>query len=141
MLQASSLSEGGEVFLLDMGDPIKIHDLARDMITLSGLRPKSADQPNGDIEIVETGLRPGEKLYEEMFISDDSSTTSVAKIFVGREHMLLPSVLSGHLQELTRMADERRPDELVKLLFEVIDPDAQGQHLPADVEFCETAVV
>ena len=67
VIQSASLTNGGEIFLLDMGEPIKIVDLAKNMIQLSGLRVKDKDNLNGDIEISITGLRPGEKLYEELF--------------------------------------------------------------------------
>ncbi|KAE8236009.1 hypothetical protein A4X03_0g9581, partial [Tilletia caries] len=65
VIQASAMARGGEVFVLDMGQPVRILDLARSMIQLSGLSVRDSDRPDGDIEIVETGLRPGEKLYEE----------------------------------------------------------------------------
>ena len=68
VIQASSLSKGGDVFILDMGSPVKIKDLAEQMIRLSGLKVKTNKQSNGDIEIINIGLRPGEKLYEELLI-------------------------------------------------------------------------
>ena len=67
VLQAGAMAKGGDVFVLDMGDPIKILDLAYRMIHLSGLKPIDAEHPNGDIKVKFTGLRPGEKLYEELF--------------------------------------------------------------------------
>ena len=77
VIQAGAMSEkGGDVYLLDMGQPVKILDLARKMIRLSGLEVKDVDHPNGDIEIVFTGLRPGEKLYEELLIGDNDLPTN-----------------------------------------------------------------
>lgn len=72
VIQAGAMAHGGEVFVLDMGEPVKIMDLAKRMITLSGLKVKDQDNPNGDIEIVIAGLRPGEKLYEELIIDGDN---------------------------------------------------------------------
>ena len=72
VIQAGAMAKGGEVFVLDMGEPVKIVDLARRMIHLSGHRAKTTDNPNGDIEIIFTGLRPGEKLYEELIIGEDN---------------------------------------------------------------------
>ena len=66
VIQATSLSKGGDVFILDMGSPVKIRDLAEQMITLSGLTIKNKENPEGDIQIITTGLRPGEKLIEEL---------------------------------------------------------------------------
>lgn len=72
VIQAGAMANGGEVFVLDMGEPVKIIDLAKRMITLSGLKVKDQHNPNGDIEIVIAGLRPGEKLYEELIIDGDN---------------------------------------------------------------------
>lgn len=80
VIQAGSMGEGGDVFLLDMGDPVSILDMARRMIHLSGLEVKDADNPHGDIEIVFTGLRPGEKLFEELLVSGHSLSTRHPKI-------------------------------------------------------------
>ena len=88
VIQASSLAEGGEVFLLDMGEPIKILSLAEQMISLSGLTIKNQINPNGDIEIIFTGLRPGEKLYEELLIDDNSKTTLHPLIFKAEENFI-----------------------------------------------------
>ena len=81
VIQAGAMAKGGEVFLLDMGEPIKIYDLAKKMIQLSGLQLKDKNNPNGDIEILITGLRPGEKLYEELLIENKSLPTIHPKIF------------------------------------------------------------
>jgi FlaA1/EpsC-like NDP-sugar epimerase len=75
VLQASGMAQGGDLFLLDMGDPVRIADLARQMIELSGLRVRDEHNPDGDIAIQYTGLRPGEKLYEELLISKDDQPT------------------------------------------------------------------
>ena len=85
VLQAGSMGKGGDVFLLDMGEQVKIADLAVKLIHLMGLEPKTHDNPEGDIEIKYTGLRPGEKLYEELLIADDPLPTVHPRIMKGRE--------------------------------------------------------
>ena len=80
VIQAGAMGTGGDVFVLDMGEPVKIANLARKMISLSGLSVKDANNPNGDIEIVFSGLRPGEKLYEELLIGDNPQETQHPKI-------------------------------------------------------------
>ncbi|GAA0321634.1 nucleoside-diphosphate sugar epimerase/dehydratase [Psychrobacter aestuarii] len=87
VIQAGAMAKGGEVFVLDMGNPVKIVDLARRMIHLSGCEVKDERHPNGDIEIVFTGLRPGEKLYEELIIGDDNiEATEHPLIMQAMEH-------------------------------------------------------
>ncbi|WNP28392.1 nucleoside-diphosphate sugar epimerase/dehydratase [Moraxella sp. DOX410] len=87
VIQAGAMAHGGEVFVLDMGEPVKIMDLAKRMITLSGLKVKDQNNPNGDIEIVIAGLRPGEKLYEELIIDGDNiELTKHPLIMQAREH-------------------------------------------------------
>ena len=85
VLQATSMASGGDVFLLDMGEPVRIADLARQMIELSGLRVMEEQHLDGDIPIVYTGLRPGEKLYEELLISQDNQATDHPLIRRARE--------------------------------------------------------
>lgn len=87
VLQASAIAKGGEVFLLDMGEPVRIIDLARRMIKLSGLSVRDADNVSGDIEILETGLRPGEKLYEELLIDSTAQPTEHSRVMKARERM------------------------------------------------------
>ena len=100
VLQAAVLAKGGEVFLLDMGEPVRIMDLAEQMIRLSGLSVRSHHQPTGDIEIRCTGLRPGEKLYEELLIDAKSEPTSHPLIFRAQESLLPPDELFPNLDML-----------------------------------------
>ena len=86
VLQASAMGYGGEVFVLDMGEPVKILDMAKKLIHLSGLQVKDSDNPDGDIEIVYSGLRPGEKLYEELLIGENISATSHPLIMCANEN-------------------------------------------------------
>ena len=88
VIQAGAMGRGGDVFVLDMGDSVKIIDLARQMIRLSGLEVKDESHPNGDIEIRTTGLRPGEKLYEELLIGDEVKNTTHPRIMTANEVML-----------------------------------------------------
>jgi FlaA1/EpsC-like NDP-sugar epimerase len=88
VLQAGAMAEGGEVFVLDMGEPVKIMDLARRVVELSGLTVLDEGNPDGDIEIVINGLRPGEKLYEELLIGDDPLPTAHPRILKARERYL-----------------------------------------------------
>ena len=97
VLQAGAMGEGGDVFVLDMGEPVKIMDLARRMVTLSGLSVRDADRPDGDIPISITGLRPGEKLYEELLIGDNPEPTSHPRILRAREALLPWPQLSAEL--------------------------------------------
>jgi FlaA1/EpsC-like NDP-sugar epimerase len=85
VLQAAAMSRGGEVFVLDMGEPVKILDLARRMVALSGLTVRDESHPEGDIEIAVTGLRPGEKLYEELLIGDNPAPTAHPRIMMANE--------------------------------------------------------
>ncbi|WP_019673918.1 polysaccharide biosynthesis protein [Psychrobacter lutiphocae] len=101
VIQAGAMAQGGEVFVLDMGDPVKIVDLARRMIHLSGYQVKDDEHPNGDIEIVYSGLRPGEKLYEELIIGDDNvEPTQHPLIMQAREHSFALAEIEATLDEL-----------------------------------------
>jgi len=100
VIQAGAMAKGGDVFVLDMGQPISILDLARSMIRLSGLEEKSQTNPDGDIEIVFTGLRPGEKLYEELLIGDAISGTEHPKIMRAEEDYLPLSEFTGEITDL-----------------------------------------
>jgi FlaA1/EpsC-like NDP-sugar epimerase len=88
VIQAGAMGAGGDVFLLDMGEPVKIVDLAKRMVSLSGLTLKTSEHPEGDIDIVFTGLRAGEKLYEELLIGDNPEKTNHERIFKAHEAML-----------------------------------------------------
>jgi FlaA1/EpsC-like NDP-sugar epimerase len=98
--QAGAMAQGGEVFVLDMGEPVRIIDLARRMITLSGLSVLDDEHPDGDIEVAITGLRPGEKLYEELLIGDNPLPTSHPRIMRAHEELLPWPELRPHLLSL-----------------------------------------
>lgn len=101
VIQAGAMAKGGDVFVLDMGEPVKIMDLARRMVALSGLIVRDDERPDGDIEIEITGLRPGEKLYEELLIGDNPKPTSHPRIMRAQEEHLPWAVLDEKLRALT----------------------------------------
>jgi FlaA1/EpsC-like NDP-sugar epimerase len=100
VIQAGSMGKGGDVFVLDMGEPVKIYDLARNMIHLSGFDVKDENNPLGDIEIKVTGLRPGEKLYEELLIGDNVAKTQHQRIMSANEVCLPWAELEALLAKL-----------------------------------------
>ena len=126
VLEASLLSLGGELFLLDMGNPVKILELAKQMIFLSGLSLKDDENPNGDIEIIITGLRPGEKLYEELLIDAKSETTIHPKIFKAKEKFIKPDILWPKIVELKLLLDSQEKTKSLNLVSELI-PDWNRQ--------------
>jgi FlaA1/EpsC-like NDP-sugar epimerase len=113
VLQASAMARGGELFVLDMGQPVKIGELARNMIELSGLTVRNEQNPAGDIEIVTVGLRPGEKLFEELLIGDNPSPTNHPRILKADESFIPIDELSEHLG---RLADALAAGSTVDLL-------------------------
>ena len=100
VIQAGAMASGGDVFVLDMGEPVKIIDLAKRMVELSGLSLKDAENPNGDMAIAVTGLRPGEKLYEELLIGDNALPTGHPRIMKAHEDFLLWDSLQAKLVDL-----------------------------------------
>ena len=101
VIQAGAMAKGGDVFILDMGEPVKIVDLAKNLIQLSGLSVKDENNPKGDIEITYTGLRPGEKLYEELLIGGDNVRKTAHPRIMTAEEVYLPfEQLSEVLSEL-----------------------------------------
>ena len=121
VIQAGSMSKtGGDVFILDMGQPIKILDLAIKMIRLSGLEVKDKEHPNGDIEIIFTGLRPGEKLYEELLIGDSVFNTEHELILRSEEEMIAWSELEVILEKLTSSIISRDYQAVRGILLEAV---------------------
>tara|TARA_Y100000589_G_scaffold330271_1_gene379408 strand:- start:13764 stop:15668 length:1905 start_codon:yes stop_codon:yes gene_type:complete len=120
VLQSSVLAEGGEVFLLDMGSPVLIKDLALQMIKLSGLTLKDSLNPSGDIEIKQTGLRPGEKLFEELLIDGESMPTAHPLIFKAKEKFLSEDYFFERLEKLYKHILNYENDEVFNLLRELV---------------------
>jgi len=100
VIQAGAMGEGGDVFVLDMGEPVKIIELAKRLINLSGYEVKDGNNPNGDIEIIFTGLRPGEKLYEELLIGDNVSRTDHKQILRAEEEFITKEEIERFIDEL-----------------------------------------
>ena len=117
VIQAGAMAKGGDVFVLDMGQSIKIIDLARRMIELSGLTVKDEQNPDGDIEIEITGLRPGEKLYEELLIGDNPKPTSHSRIMKAHEQFIPWKELEGQLRSL-EMALNMNDVGVIRLMME-----------------------
>jgi len=121
VLQAGSMCEGGDVFVLDMGEPVKILDLARRMIHLSGLSVRDELNPGGDIAIRFTGLRPGEKLYEELLLGTNVTGTEHPMISRAREDYLPWPKLRTHLDALELLCRDTDIDGIRELLTELVD--------------------
>ncbi len=120
VIQAGAMSKGGDVFVLDMGEPVKILNLAKKMIHLSGLNIKDSNNPNGDIEILFTGLRPGEKLYEELLIGDSVLETEHQLILRSNEEMLPWSDLKLILNKLKTSVDKQNLEGARQALIEAV---------------------
>jgi FlaA1/EpsC-like NDP-sugar epimerase len=101
VIQAGAMAKGGDVFVLDMGEPVKIIDLAKRLIELSGLTLRNEQKPDGDIAIETIGLRPGEKLYEELLIGENPESTSHPRIVKAREDFLSWAELEPKLEALS----------------------------------------
>jgi FlaA1/EpsC-like NDP-sugar epimerase len=129
VIQAGAMAKGGDVFVLDMGDPVKIMDLALRMIELSGLTVRDEDNPDGDIAIEITGLRPGEKLYEELLIGNDPRPTSHPRIMKAHEEFLAWPLLQDKLEELESLLASNDVEGTKALLVELVSgyaPQDQG---------------
>lgn len=120
VLQSSQMAMGGEVFVLDMGEPVKIIDLARKMIRLAGHIERTPDNPDGDIEIKIVGLRPGEKLYEELLIGNDPQRTSNPHIMMARENFISPEKLGGEIEIIRRSVELQDTALLAEVLTRTV---------------------
>ena len=138
VLQAATMGLGGEIFVLDMGEPVKIVDLGRDLIVLSGLRPDE------DVEIKFSGMRPGEKLFEELSVAEEhADKTRHPKIFVGKQRPAAWDALVRQFQILHQLTDGSNEAELRSKLHEIV-PEfavAGGSEPKADPEGAPVATV
>jgi FlaA1/EpsC-like NDP-sugar epimerase len=124
VLQAAAMAVGGEVFVLDMGEPVKILDLARRLVSLSGLQVRDAQQPDGDVELSFIGLRPGEKLYEELLIGDNPTATAHPRIMKAHEDFMAWPELMSQLRLLQQAASA----ENVLAIRQVLSTCVYGFH-------------
>lgn len=120
VIQAGSMARGGDVFVLDMGQPVRIDDLARRMISLMGLTVRDENNPDGDIAIEYTGLRPGEKLFEELLIGKNVTRTAHRMILRALEHSMPWEELSAYIRELRQAAMDFDSRKAVRLLSEAV---------------------
>ena len=132
VLQAGAMAEGGEVYVLDMGEPVRIIDLARRMVKLSGFTVRDENRPDGDIAIEVTGLRPGEKLYEELLIGDNPIATVHPRILKAREEFVPWEDFRGDLELLKQAVKANDTAALRRLLLKHVSgftPDSQDSDL------------
>lgn len=123
VLQAAAMAERGEVFVLDMGEPVRIHDLAVNMIRLSGLTVRDEQNPDGDIPIHYVGLRPGEKLYEELFVGLESQPTNHPRIRKARERQLPGPQLELEIDRIVELIAKRDAAMVRKVLLDLVAED------------------
>jgi UDP-N-acetylglucosamine 4,6-dehydratase len=131
VLQASAMANGGEVFVLDMGEPIRIAELARNMVALSGMTVRDENNPSGDIEIVYVGLRPGEKLYEELFVGSDAMETDHPRIKMAKERFLPLPALMDLINALAANIAKADAAAVRQSLRQLVEPDQET--LPSNV--------
>lgn len=136
VIQAGAMAVGGDVYLLDMGSPVKIIDLARRMVFLSGLSVRDSDNPEGDIEISVTGLRPGEKLYEELLIGDNSVPTVNPRIFKAIEECISLAELHAGL-DLLFAAVKKNDVITIRQLLKILVQEYQPEESSMDILFME----
>ncbi|WP_018875701.1 nucleoside-diphosphate sugar epimerase/dehydratase [Thioalkalivibrio sp. ALE31] len=132
VIQAGAMAEGGEVYVLDMGEPVRIIDLARRMIRLHGRQVKEDGMPEDGVEIVFTGLRPGEKLYEELLIGDNVEPTAHARIMRAREDCVAPQDLQAALSQLDQAEREMDTERACHTIRAVVHEYAPADHPPQE---------
>ena len=126
VVQAGAMAQGGEIFLLDMGEPVRVHDLAKMMIQLSGLAAIGEDGHDGDIEIVEIGLRPGEKLHEELLIDNRGMPTSHPRIVRASESGFRPLHFDEPFAQLLRSIEQRDLNSALTIIGQLISAESTG---------------
>ncbi|MBF90979.1 MAG: polysaccharide biosynthesis protein [Flavobacteriales bacterium] len=128
VLQAGAMAKGGDVFVLDMGEPIRILDLAYRMVHLSGLTPIDEENPDGDIKIKVTGLRPGEKLYEELLIGDDVVQSNHPRIMQAKEVDLEWAEVEKSIKLIQKAHEEHDEKSVRSLLLKNVDGYKPSDH-------------
>jgi FlaA1/EpsC-like NDP-sugar epimerase len=133
VIQAGAMARGGEAFVLDMGEPVRIADLARRMIRLAGLVERTDHQPDGDIEIQFVGLRPGEKLFEELLIGDRTVPSGHPRILCALEHHIEPQLLEKMLSALQHACDQNDHDLILRQLRNLVPDYRPAQEVNASM--------
>ena len=128
VIQASAMGEGGDVFVLDMGEPVRIYDLAVKMIQLSGLQVLDDNNPDGDIEITYTGIRPGEKLYEELIVGNNFTETENKLIMCAKEVMIDWEILKPILNKLNEASINTELVRIRELLIQIVPEFNPNSH-------------
>jgi FlaA1/EpsC-like NDP-sugar epimerase len=143
VIQAGAMAKGGEVFVLDMGEPVRIIDLARKMIHLSGFSERTSQQPDGDIAIRVVGLRPGEKLFEELLIGDNAEPSEHPKIMRARERKMSWTEILRAVNELRRACEAFDQETAVTVLCGLVPEYREPDHhaLLRDVACGESGTV
>ena len=134
VLQAGAMGRGGEVFVLEMGEPVRIADLARSMVRLMGRDVRDEDHPDGDVEIEYVGLRPGEKLFEELQLGDDTTETQHPRIMRQDEPYITRDELDGELSELWAAMDAYDAQKVRRILCDLVEG-----YQPREETFAEAA--
>jgi FlaA1/EpsC-like NDP-sugar epimerase len=129
VLQASAMGLGGDVFVLDMGEPMRILELAERMVRLSGCSVRGADNPEGEIEIQFSGLRPGEKLYEELMLGEHVAGTGHPMIMRAEDEYPTLEQLQSWLEELDTHCDEMNCDSIKAVLMAAVSGFHEHQEL------------
>lgn len=140
VIQAGAMGKGGDVFVLDMGKPVRIYDLAKQMILLSGLQLKDENNLHGDIEIRVSGLRPGEKLYEELLVGDDVQKTSHARIMTANEIGITWEALCSKLNELEKACLANDQEKIRAILLSLPTAFSPGNEI-SDLVWCKKTVL
>jgi FlaA1/EpsC-like NDP-sugar epimerase len=133
VVQAGAMARGGDVFVLEMGDPVRIADLARTMIHLSGLSERTDVEPEGDIEIEFVGLRPGEKLFEELLIGESVVPSGHPRIMCARERHIEPALLDKMLVSLRQACEANDPQAMLRQLRNIVPEYRPASEVNAEV--------
>jgi FlaA1/EpsC-like NDP-sugar epimerase len=134
VIQAGAMAQGGDVFVLDMGEPVRIDDLARLMVRLSGFDVRTADNPEGDIAVTYTGLRSGEKLYEELLIGANTKATEHPRIWRSDEPFLPSEELERELEILRAAMNVRDFEAMQTVLMRNVEGYQANPALPPSEE-------
>jgi FlaA1/EpsC-like NDP-sugar epimerase len=137
VMQAGAMATGGDVFVMDMGEQVKIVELARTMVAMCGFSEKNRDNPDGDIEIRYVGLRPGEKLYEELFAGDDAIPSRHPRIMTTTEYLVDPDLLARHIAYLMVACGTNDKAMIRQLLHRLVKGYAPGPSEDAIVQLHE----